>query len=65
MQITPGQAPLSLAILKALGSQAGPAAATRPAAAPAAPAAKSAAPAADAIAGGRTLPRGSLVDLRA
>ena len=64
MQIAPGQAPLSLAILKTLGSQAAPAAA-KAAATPAAPAGKSAAPAAGELTGGRPLPRGSLVDLRA
>ena len=63
MQIAPGQAPLSLAILKALGSQATPAAATK-AAVPAATADKGAAATAEP-AGGRSLPRGSLVDLRA
>lgn len=64
MQIAPGQAPLSLAILKALGSQAAPAAAAK-AAVPAATAEKAAAPAAGEPASGRSLPRGSLVDLRA
>lgn len=63
MQITPGQAPLSLAILKALGSQAAPAA--KAAAAPAAPAGKGAVAATGEPAAGRSLPRGSLVDLRA
>ncbi|HMA15925.1 MAG: hypothetical protein ACM35H_13670 [Bacteroidota bacterium] len=65
MQIAPGQAPLSLAILKTLGSQAAPAAAKTAAAPAAKPAGENAAPAAGDLAGGRPLPRGSLVDLRA
>ena len=65
MQIAPGQAPLSLAVLKALGSQAAPAAAAKAAAAPAVPAGKGAVAAPGELAGGRPLPRGSLVDLRA
>jgi hypothetical protein len=64
MQIAPGQAPLSLAILKALGSQATPAAAAK-AAAPAATAEKGTAAATAEPAAGRSLPRGSLLDLRA
>ena len=65
MQIAPGQAPLSLAVMKALGSQAAPAAA-KPAidAAAPAPAEKTAAPGGD-FATGRHPPRGSFVDLRA
>jgi hypothetical protein len=65
MQIAPGQAPLSLAILKALGSQAAPAAKAAAGAAGAAPPAKVSAVAAGGEApGARSLPRGSIVDLR-
>lgn len=69
MQIAPGHTPLSLAILKTLGSQPAAAAKAAAAPAPAAPAApvakaKVAAPAAE-FPGGRTPPRGSFVDLRA
>jgi hypothetical protein len=65
MQIAPGQAPLSLAILKALGSQAAPAAKAAAGAAGLAPSAKVSAPAAGGEAAGtRSLPRGSFVDLR-
>ena len=61
MQIAPGQAPLSLAILKALGSQT-----TAPAAAAGAipPTKVSAAAPGGEITGARSLPRGSFVDLR-
>jgi len=62
MQISSGQAPLSLAILKALGSQPAPAAVAKAAAAPAV---KTTETAAGETTGGRPLPRGSLVDLRA
>lgn len=67
MQIGPGQAPLSLAILKALGAQsAAPAAAAK---AVAGPPATGGAKAAATEAGGeaaatRSLPRGSFLDLR-
>ena len=65
MQNGPGQTPLSLAILKALGSQAAPAAKAAAGAAGAAPSAKvSAAAAGGEAAGARSLPRGSFVDLR-
>ena len=65
MQIAPGQAPLSLAILKALGSQAAPAAKAVAGAAGTAPSAKVSAPTAGGeAAGARSLPRGSFVDLR-
>lgn len=66
MHIDSGAAPLSLALLKALGSQAAPAAAAAKAAAPVPPAAKlSAVQPEGAPAAARNLPRGSLVDLRA
>lgn len=67
MQIAPGQAPLSLAVLKALGSQAAaPAAKASPAPAAAGPTDGTRGSAAgDAGAATRHLPRGSLVDLRA
>lgn len=65
MHIDSGAAPLSLALLKALGSQAAPAAAAaKPT--PAAAAAKLwAVQPEGAPAAARNLPRGSLVDLRA
>ena len=65
MQIAPGSAPLSLAVLKALGSQAAPAAGKASAGAVAtAPAGKATTPAGD-LATARHMPRGSFVDLRA
>jgi hypothetical protein len=65
MQIAPGQTPLSLAILKALGSQTAPAAKAAAGAAGAAPSAKVSAPTVGGeTAGARSLPRGSFVDLR-
>jgi hypothetical protein len=78
MQIGSGQAPLSLAMLKAFGTQltapqSAPAAANsgaansvagKPAIGPAAAAKASAAEVGDSLATARTLPRGSFVDLR-
>lgn len=67
MQVTPGQTPLSLAMLKALGSQAAPAAtgSTTPAdRTPPAVGGKTAASAGD-LAAVRHLPRGSFVDIKA
>ena len=76
MQIGSGQAPLSLAMLKALGTQfttpqsaaansgAASSVAGKPAIGPAAAAKAPATDAGDSLAAARTLPRGSFVDLR-
>jgi hypothetical protein len=65
MQIAPGQTPLSLAILKALGTQ--PATAAAKAAAGSTTAPESRAPAAPSsdLGAARNLPRGSFVDIKA
>lgn len=67
MQVTPGQVPLSLAMLKALGGQgaaAAPASTTRAGSTPPTVGGKTAAPAGD-LAAVRHLPRGSFVDIKA
>ena len=73
MQVTPGQTPLSLAMLKALGTQsAAPQEATqatqgvaaKPAGGLATAAKAPAAEPSDSLATARNLPRGSFVDLR-
>lgn len=73
MQVTPGQTPLSLAMLKALGTQftapqgaaqAAQGVAAKPAGGPAAAAKAPAAEPSDSLTTARNLPRGSFVDLR-